>query len=467
MHDSDRGPLTVEQQRLWFLEQLNPGEAANSISHTIRLRGELDVDRLLRAFDAVTARHESLRTRFIESGGVPLQEVLAPRPTPLERCDVPDEATARRIVEELTARPFDLAEGHLIRVGLLRLGPREHVLCTVVHHIIGDGWSMNLLYRQVAEVYEGIEPAPPGMRYLDHARAREAAGEDADAAALAYWRAALGGSPVLELPLDRPRPAVRTTAGVAAVRELDGAVWTSVQDVARQLRCTPFMLLMSAYQLMLAQASGQDDICVATPVAGRDDVAMESVFGYFNRMLILRGDLSGDPTIGELVLRTRTNCLGAFAHQQIPFERLITELGRPRDPSHNPLFQATFTLHSTMDVSANGFESFEGTAVEAFGEGAPHTTTDVAMDVFVSSTAINAGSGPARMSVLLTCSADLFDQATAEGLADRFTAVLRAALADVTARIQALPLDHEAARAERQPDPTRHPDPAHRGSGNP
>jgi amino acid adenylation domain-containing protein len=442
--ERNRGPLTAAQRRLWFLDRLDPGNAAYSISTTVLLRGDLDVDRLIRAFDAVTARHESLRTRFIEAGGVPVQEVLAPRTTPVQRADVSSEAEARRAVEELIARPFDLAEGHLIRVGLLRLGAREHVLCTVVHHIVGDGWSMNLLYRQVAEVYRGIEPTAPGMRYIDHARARQAA----DDAALAYWRATLAQPPVLELPLDRPRPAVRTSAGVSVVREFDGDVWMSVQRVARQLRCTPFMLLMTVYQLTLAQAGGQDDICVGTPVAGRDDVAVESVFGYFTRMLILRADLSGDITIRDLVLRTRTSCMGAFAHQEIPFEQLVADLGLPRDPSRNPLFQATFTLHSTMDVSATGFEGFDGVAVEAFGEGTRHTLTDVAMEVFISSTAINVRSGEGRMEVLLTCSADLFDPATAAVLADRFTAVLHAVLADLDTPVRSLPLVDETAQAE-------------------
>ncbi|MEQ4304749.1 condensation domain-containing protein [Plantactinospora sp. B6F1] len=445
MTEPDRGPLTPAQRRLWFLDRLDPGDAAYTISTTVLLRGDLDVDRLVRAFDTVIARHESLRTRFVESGGVPVQEVLPPRPTPVSRIEVSGEAEALAAVEELIARPFDLAAGHLVRVGLLRLDPRTHVLCTAVHHIVGDGWSMNLLYRQVAEVYRGIDPASPGLRYLDHARARDAVD---DAAALAYWRTALARPPVLELPPDRPRPAVRTSAGVSAARELDGELWVRVQHAARQLRCTPFMLLMTVYQLTLAQVSGEHDICVGTPVAGRDDVAAESVFGYFTRMLVLRADLSGDVTVRDLVLRTRASCLGAFAHQEIPFEQLVADLGLPRDPGRNPLFQATFTLHSTMDVSATGFEGFDGVTVEAFGEGSRRTITDVAMDVFVSSTAINVRSDDVRMDILLTCSADLFEPATAAGLADRFTAVLHAVLADLDAPVRALPLVDGTAQAE-------------------
>ena len=444
MDDRDRGPLTAAQRRLWFLDRLEGGDAAYNISTTVLLRGELDVDRLIRAFDAVIARHESLRTRFVESGGTPVQEVLAPRVTPVQRSGMASEAEARRAVEELIARPFDLTEGHLIRVGLLRLGAREHVLCTVAHHIVGDGWSMNLLYRQAAEAYKGIEPVAPGMRYLDHARTQL----EADEAALAYWRTTLAQPPVLELPLDRPRPPVRTSAGVAVAREFDGELWMLVQRTARQLRCTPFMLLMTVYQLTLAQASGQDDICVGTPLAGRDDVAAESVFGYFTRMLVLRADLSGDITVRDLVLRTRKSCMGAFTHQEVPYEQIVADLGLPRDPSRNPLFQAAFTLHSTMDVSATGFETFEGVTVEAFGDGSRRTITDVGMDVFISSTAINVRSDDTRMDILLTCSADLFDPATADALADRFTAVLHAVLADLDTPVGALPLVDAIAQAE-------------------
>ncbi|AVT28234.1 non-ribosomal peptide synthetase [Plantactinospora sp. BC1] len=444
MAEHDRAPLTPAQRRLWFLDRLDPGDPAYTVSTTVLLRGDLDVERLVGALDTVIARHESLRTRFVESGGVPVQEVLAARPTPVRLVEVSSEDEARRAVEELIGRPFDLAEGHLIRVGLLRLDARRHVLCTAVHHIVGDGWSMNLLYRQVAEAYRGVEPAAPGLRYLDHARSAQAV----DEAALGYWRTALARPPVLELPLDRPRPAVRTSAGVAVVRGCGAELWTSVQQAARHLRCTPFMLLMTVYQLTLAQASGQHDICVGTPVAGRDDVAAESVFGYFTRMLVLRGDLSGDVTLRDLVLRTRATCLAAFAHQEIPFEQLVADLDLPRDPGRNPLFQAAFTLHSTMDVSATGFEGFQGLTVEAFGEGSRRTVTDVAMDVFVSSTAINSRSDDVRMDILLTCSADLFDPATADELADRFGAVLRAVLADPDTPVRALPLVDEAARAE-------------------
>jgi amino acid adenylation domain-containing protein len=177
-------------------------------------------------------------------------------------------------------------------------------------------------------------------------------------------------------------------------------------------------------------------------------VATESVFGYFTRMLLLRADLSGDVTVRDLVLRTRTSCMGAFAHQEIPFDQLIAELGVPRDPSRNPLFQATFTLHSTMDVSATGFDGFDGVEVEPFGEGTRHTITDVAMEVFISSTAINARPGEGRMEVLLTCGADLFHPATADGLADRFTALLHTVLADVDTPVRALPLVDDIARAE-------------------
>ncbi|MFI0941500.1 condensation domain-containing protein [Streptomyces sp. NPDC021020] len=435
---ADRGPLTAAQRRLWFLNRLDPDDAAYTISAAVRLRGDLDTDRLVRALDCVVAGHESLRTRFTDRDGEPVQEVLAPRTTPVHRADVHSEEELRGAVEELIRRPFDLAEGHLVRVGLLRAGPADHVLCVVTHHIVGDGWSLNLLYRQTADAYRGSAPVPPALRYLDHARAEKAA----DEASLAFWRKALEQPPALELPLDRPRPARRTSAGVAVLRSFDDGTWDEVQRVARELRCTPFMVLMTAYQLMLGRLTGQDDLCVATPVAGRDEVAAESVFGYFVRMLVLRADLSGEVAVRDLVRRTRTACMGAFTHQEVPFEELVADLGLARDPGRNPFFQAVFTLHSTMDVSATGFdgaEGFPGVTAEGYGDGPRHTLTDIAVDVFVTPTAINARAGQDRMDVLLTASADVFAPETAERFADRFAAVLRAVLTGLDTPVRDLP----------------------------
>ncbi|MFI0720738.1 condensation domain-containing protein [Streptomyces sp. NPDC021224] len=444
---ADRGPLTAAQRRLWFLDRLDPDDAAYNISAAVRLRGDLDTDRLVRALDTVVAGHESLRTRFTDRDGEPAQEVLPPRTTPVHRAVTAGEEELRAAVEELIRRPFDLAEGHLVRIGLLTAGPGDHVLCVVTHHIVGDGWSLNLLYRQTADAYRGTAPAPPGLRYLDHARAQRPPGE----ASLAFWRKALARPPVLELPLDRPRPARRTSAGVAVLRSYDDGTWEEVQRVARELRCTPFMVLMTAYQLMLGGLTGQDDLCVATPVAGRDDVAAESVFGYFVRMLVLRADLSGEVTVRDLVRRTRTACMGAFTHQEVPFEELVAGLGPARDPGRNPFFQAVFTLHSTMDVSATGFdgaEGFPGVTAEGYGDGPRHTLTDIAMDVFVTPTAINARAGQDRMDVLLTAGADVFTPDTAERFADRFAAVLRAVLTGLDTPVRDLPLVGADAEAE-------------------
>ncbi|MEV0457426.1 condensation domain-containing protein [Catellatospora methionotrophica] len=439
MPEPEQGPLTAAQERLWFLDRLDPGDAAYHISTTSRLRGELDRELLTRAFDDATRRHESLRTRFGDHDGVPYQQIQEPRPTPVEYADLtgdPDPQAAARIrVAELLARRFDLAHGHLIRVGLFRLAGDEHVLSMVVHHIVGDGWSMNLLYRQVTESYRGIEPTPPAVRHLDHARARRAA----DTSSLDFWTGVLADPPTLDLPLDRPRPPVRTSNGGVVLREFPGEIQQAVQAAARQLRCTPFMLLVTLYELTLAQFAGQDDLTVGTPVAGRDDVALEAVFGYFSGMLVLRADLSGDVSFRDLVLRTRRSFMEAFAHPDIPFEDLTARLHLPRDLSRNALFQATFTLHTTMNISATATEGFGGLAAEAFDAGAPHVKTDVAMDVQTSTDALD---------VVLTYNSDLFDGATAHALADRFTALLHAVLADPDLRVHDLPLVDDATRAD-------------------
>ncbi|MBV1856200.1 non-ribosomal peptide synthetase [Catellatospora tritici] len=439
MPESEEGLLTAAQQRLWFLDRLDPGDAAYHISTTSRLRGPLDRDLLTRAYDDATRRHESLRTRFGDHHGVPYQQVQPPRHTPIEYADLSaatdPRAAARVRVEELIARPFDLAQGHLIRIGLLRLSDDEHVLCTVVHHIVGDGWSMNLLYRQITESYRGLEPTAPAVRYLDHAAARAAD----PTTGLDFWAGVLADPPTLDLPLDRPRPPVRTSAGGVVLREFPGDTLRAVQAATRQLRCTPYMLLVTLYELALAQLSGQDDLTVGTPVAGRDDTALEAVFGYFSGMLVLRADLSGDVTFRDLVLRTRRSFMEAFAHQDIPFEELTARLNLPRDLSRNALFQATFTLHTTMNVSATATDGFGGLAAEAFDSGTPHVKTDVAMDVQL---------GADAMDVVLTYNSDLFEPATAHALADRFTALLHAVLAEPDARVRELPLVDDGTRAE-------------------
>ncbi len=431
-------PLTRDQERLWFLDRLDPGDPALHISTTSRLTGPLDTDRLRQALAAVVARHESLRTRFVEHDGVPAQQVQPARAVPVEFFDAtgPDpEAAARVWLGDLLARPFDLSAGYLLRVGLVRLDADEHVLCTVVHHIIGDGWSMGLLYRDLTAAYNGSVATDPPPPYREHARAQR--GRAADPALLEFWRDRLADPPVLALPTDRPRPPVKTSTGGAVLREFTGAQWRAVQDFARAERCTPFMVLLTAYQLLLSQYTGQDDLCIGTPVAGRDRVELENVFGYFTGVVVMRADLRGEPTVRDLLRRTRSGFMQALAHKDIPFEELTAALDLPRDLSRNAVFQTTFTLHSTHDLAAVSGAEFGGLHAEQFDPHAPHVTVDLAVDVATSATA---------MDVLLSYNADLFDAATIEGLAQRYAAVLEQVLGSPESAVSALPLVSDATR---------------------
>ena len=444
MDETDEAPLTLGQERLWFLDQLDPGDPAYNISMASRLTGPLDVDRLRRAYDAVVARHAPLRTRYRDIDGTPLQEALPVASVPIEfvdlTADVDPEERARALVNTCAQAPFNLATGPPLRVSLLRLADEQHVLCTVMHHIAGDGWSTNLLYRELTDVYNGVALSRLAIDYFAYARTQrnQADGDDN----LAFWHEQLADPPVLALPIDRPRLAVRTSTGGVVRREL--AVETSLRarTAARDLRCTPYMLMLTVFELMLSEFSGQQDICVATPVAGRDDPDLEALIGYFMGMLVLRADLSGSPTVRDLVLRTRQTFMAALSHQPIPFEGLAAALDLPRDQGRSPLFQTTFTLHNTIEVSTTASAGFEGLVAEAFDAGAQPVTVDLALDVFPTTDSLAA---------VFAYSADLFDPATVAAFADRFEALLETTLTAPDTLVSELALiDDEQERTLRR-----------------
>ncbi len=442
MDETDEAPLTLGQERLWFLDRLDPGNPAYNIGMASRLTGPLDIERLRRAYDTVVARHAPLRTRYREVDGAPVQQAMAAGPVPMSMVDLTGhddpEGRARALVNAYAKEPFDIATGPPLRVGLLRLGDDHHVLCTTMHHIAGDGWSTNLLYRELTDVYNGraLPSLPTG--YFDVARAQRDQGEDDDN--LTFWRDQLAGPPVLELPTDRPRPSTHTPTGGVVRRELSGETSRRVRAVARELRCTPYLLMLTVFDLMLAQFSGQDDICVGTPVAGRDDPDLEALIGYFMGVLVLRADMSGSPSLRELVLRTRQTFMAALAHQPVPFERLAVDL--PRDGGSNPLFRATFTLHNTIEVGTTASDGFDGVRAEAFDAGAQPVTVDLALDVF-----------PAEHSLVTVFAYDagLFDRASVDAFADRFATLLEAVLTAPDTLVRDLPLiDDEQAHTLRR-----------------
>ncbi|WPB73718.1 amino acid adenylation domain-containing protein [Archangium violaceum] len=351
-------PLSFAQQRLWFLDQLEPGSALYNIPTALRMEGSLDARVLERALDEVVRRHESLRTVFRSEEGQAAQVVLPAQRLPLSVVDLRElpaaerETESQRLVDAETRRPFDLARGPLLRTMLLRLGERDHVLLLTVHHIVSDGWSMDVLIRELVMLYLALSagqpsPLPPlPIQYVDYAAwQREQLQGEALEKQLAYWRTQLGGAPrLLELPADRPRPAVQGFRGATQPVQLSRATSDALMALCTREGVTPFMALLAAFQVLLYRYSGQDDICVGTPIAGRDRPELEELIGFFANTLVLRARPSARLTFRQLLAQVREVALGAYAHQEVPFEKLVEELQPVRSLSHTPLFQVMFTL---------------------------------------------------------------------------------------------------------------------------
>ncbi|MFD0579127.1 amino acid adenylation domain-containing protein [Dactylosporangium darangshiense] len=342
-------PLSFAQQRLWFLAQLEPDSVEYNMPTVLRLDGAVDVPALAAALGGLVARHEVLRTRLVaDADGVPYQ-VIDPAPArfDLPVVDVserPDPAAAAEAWVLADGRvPFDLAAGPLFRATLVRVAADEHVLALAMHHVVGDEWSAGILRNELGALYAGSElPALP-VQYADFAVWQRGwlSGEVLEGQ-LGFWRDALAGAPVLELPTDRPRPPVRTSDGAAIEFTVPPAVAEGLRAVAADAGASMFMTLFGAFAALLGRYSGQEDVVVGTPIANRNRAEIEGLIGFFVNTLVLRTDLSGDPTFAELLGRVRERTLAAYAHQDLPFEQLVDELGVARDRSRTPLFQVLF-----------------------------------------------------------------------------------------------------------------------------
>ncbi|NUT42895.1 MAG: non-ribosomal peptide synthetase, partial [Thermoactinospora sp.] len=429
-------PLSPAQRRMWFLDRLAGGDASYNMVVAVRLRGPLDVAAFARALTGFAARHEALRTVFPEADGGPVAVVRAARPIPVELVAV-KRADLDAAVAERANAPFDLAAGPLVRASVLRLEPGEHVLVLVMHHIIGDAWSVeHVMFPQLDELYRAhAAGAPPpeavAVPYLAPERDHHA---DLD-----FWREELAAVPVLELPLDRPRPAARSSRGAMVVHRVPARVWADLGRLARAERCTPFMALMAAYQVLLHRHTGQDDFCVGTPVAGRDDEASERVFGLFINTLAVRADLTGDPGVGELLKRVRRRLLRGFGHAAVPFEQVVGELGVGRDPAVPPVFQ------TMMMLSLPGGPPFR--LGELVGEpvlsGLAPAKFDLALDVVAA---------PEELRLLFTYSTDVLERGTVERMAGHLERLLVEMTARPAARIgelEMLPADELALLVRR------------------
>lgn len=434
-------PLSFAQQRLWFLHQMDPSNAAYNMPLAFRLSGPLDVDALQWSLDEIVRRHEILRTTFDVLDQEPVQLVAATGSLKLAITDFSSlppsvgEAEAELLATEETQRPFDLVSGPLIRARLMRLKANEQVLLVTMHHIISDGWSQTVLLNELGALYEAAvagrtSPLPElSIQYADFAEwQREWLQGAVLDQQLDYWRKHLRGAPPsLELPTDRPRPAVQSFNGARYSFALSRDLTARLLELSRREDATPFMTLLAAFYVLLYRYTGQADIVVGTPVANRNRQELESLIGFFVNTLALRVDLSGNPTFRELLAQVREVSLGAFAHQDLPFEMLVEELSPTRDASRNPLFQVMFALQNTPDPAARQLE-LDISPVEV-------KTARSQFDLMLDVTAVDG-----QFYVTLVYNTDLFDALTIQQTGERFKVLLAGVVHGAGRRISKLPL---------------------------
>ncbi|HEJ4088702.1 TPA: pyoverdine non-ribosomal peptide synthetase PvdD, partial [Pseudomonas aeruginosa] len=429
--------LSFAQERQWFLWQLEPESAAYHIPSALRLRGRLDVDALQRSFDSLVARHETLRTRFRLEGGRSYQQVQPAVSVSIEREQFGEEGLIERI-QAIVVQPFDLERGPLLRVNLLQLAEDDHVLVLVQHHIVSDGWSMQVMVEELVQLYAGysqgldvVLPALP-IQYADYAlwqRSWMEAGEKERQ--LAYWTGLLGGEqPVLELPFDRPRPARQSHRGAQLGFELSRELVEAVRALAQREGASSFMLLLASFQALLYRYSGQADIRIGVPIANRNRVETERLIGFFVNTQVLKADLDGRMGFDELLAQARQRALEAQAHQDLPFEQLVEALQPERNASHNPLFQVLFN-HQSEIRSVTPEVQLEDLRLEGLAWDGQTAQFDLTLDIQEDENGIWASFDYAT---------DLFDASTVERLAGHWRNLLRGIVANPRQRLGELPL---------------------------
>ena len=452
-------PLSFAQQRLWFLEQLEPGTAAYHLAAVADLRGELSVPALEAVFDEVRRRHEALRTAIHDADGRPLQVAVDAAPEPLAVTDLSalpaaaGEREAERLAAESARRPFDLAAGRLLRLRLLRRAAGEHTLVATFHHIAADAWSLGILRREVATLYRAFRGGLPSplpelpVQYADFAGwQRERVQGEVLATHLEHWRRELADMQVLELPTDLPRGDTGRHRGGRLVRDLPEPLAAALRQLGRSRSVTPFMVVLAAYAVLLGRFAGAEDVAVGADIANRNRHEVEGLIGFFVNMLVLRTDLRGNPPFGELLERVRATTLGAYAHQDLPFERLVEELRPERTDSHSPLFRVVFNFDNATATAAEGAEDLLGLAMELRERERAAVRFDLAL--------LMRDSGSALSAVWLY-DADLFERGTVERLHRRFATILADACADPQQRLSRLGRvgageDDAASRSARQ-----------------
>ena len=441
----DRIPLSFAQKRLWFIDQMAPGEPLYNIPQAFRVRGDLNVPALEQSIGEVVRRHESLRTTFHSIDGQPFQQIADELSVPLPVVAIRGTNSAEReeqawaLAIEEARSPFDLAKSPLFRAKLLRFSVNDHLLLLTMHHIIGDRWSMGVLAEELSRIYEAFRngwPSPLSplqVQYPDFALWQQTCVDDAALQnAVAYWRKRLTGAPALiELPTDRPRPAVQRHRGSIVTHTLGRDLIDRLTGLSQAEGATLFMILLAGFQAVLARYSGQQDVVVGSPIAGRNYAEVESLIGFFVSTVALRGDLSGDPAFRSLLNRVREFTLDAYARQDVPFERTVEELAPDRSLSHNPVFQVVFALQNAPMEPLR----LSGLQVDRI-------SFDWGISLFdISCFAVHVPDG-----ILLRAEydSDLFDRQSITRLLQHYENLLHAAVRDPGLRLSELPLLSDA-----------------------
>ena len=441
-------PLSFAQQRLWFFDQFEPNNAIYNIAKALRLAGALDVIVLHRCLNEILRRHEALRTCFKTVEGEPAQAIqpaaslemplvdLAGLPKPERK-----QAAARLCVEE-AQRPFDLTRGVLLRAKLFRLSEADHILLLTMHHIASDGWSLGLLNQELGGLYAALIEGKPSplpelpIQYADYAVWQRALLQgEALERQLDYWRKRLDGAPaVLELPTDRSRPAVQSYRGALMTGELPKPLSAALKELSRAEGATLFMTLLAAFQTLLHRYSGGDQIVVGSPIDGRQRPELERLIGFFVNTLIMRGDLSGDPSFRILLARTREAALGAYAHQDLPFEKLVEELHPDRSRSRTPLFQVMFALQNAPGEETPALPGLEVAPIPI----------DIGFSKFDLTFHVRERDG--RLRIMAEYCTDLFEAETIRRMLGHYQMLLEGIVVNPDERLSDLPLLTEAER---------------------
>ncbi|HEY4594401.1 MAG TPA: condensation domain-containing protein, partial [Thermoanaerobaculia bacterium] len=440
-------PASFAQERLWLIDRLQPGLALYNMPLALRIAGEARPAVLAAALGEIVRRHETLRTTFREAEGRPVQAIAPPGPWELPLVDLSGlpagvrDGLAQGLAQEESTRPFDLARGPLLRAALLRLAPAEHVLLLDMHHIVSDGWSLGVLVHEMTALYGAALAGAPSplpelaVQYADFAVWQRGwlQGERLERQ-LAYWRERLAGVPAgLDLPADRPLPAVRTHAGDQVRVPFGADLQRDLARLARQHEATPFMVLLAGFQILLARLTGAADLTVGTPIANRGRSEIEPLIGFFVNTLVLRSDLAGDPSFGDLLARVRKSTLEAYAHQDLPFERLVEALRPERHLAMTPLFQVLFAVQN----APIGVVDLPGLSLSPvpFERGLSLFELELSFWEFGD-----------QMDAEITYSAERFDPATVRRLGAHLETLLRGLLADPGRRISTVPLLSTAER---------------------